>query len=87
MNAKPAKHFVKWWLKLWGYRGITLPPFGIYVLDFNPQLVKHEQAHWMQYQQLGVFKFYAKYLWLLAKHGYWNHPMEIEARKHEQQQT
>jgi len=83
VNVKSAKHLVKWWLKLTGYQGITLPPFGIYVLNFNPKLIKHEQVHWLQYEKLGIVKFYVKYLWLLAKHGYKNHPMEIEARQYE----
>ena len=29
---------------------------------------------------MGRFKFYTSYLWLLAKHGYKNHPYENEAR-------
>jgi hypothetical protein len=40
-------------------------------------------AHWAQYQRMGAVRFYAVYLWLLLRHGYQNHPMEIEARRAE----
>ena len=32
---------------------------------------------------MGRFKFYTTYLWLLAKHGYKNHPYENEANDRE----
>jgi hypothetical protein len=81
--VKPARGLVRWWLRLTGYAGITLPPFGIYILAerLNDEaLIRHEQAHWQQAQRMGTLKFYAVYLWLLARHGYTDHPMEIEAR-------
>ena len=81
--VKPARGLVRWWLKLTGYAGITLLPFGVYILAerLNDEaLIRHEQVHWQQAQRMGTVKFYAVYLWLLARHGYTDHPMEIEAR-------
>ena len=80
---RAARGPVRWYLKAVGFAGITLPPFGVYILAErldDEALRKHELAHWQQAADLGVFKFYVKYLWLLARHGYQRHPMEIEAR-------
>lgn len=81
-----AKGPVKFWLNFTGYKGITLPPFGIFITEDridNERLRKHEQAHWKQAQELGVLKFYSKYLWYNLRHGYRDNPMEIEARQAE----
>jgi len=84
---KPARHIVRWFLRTSGYGGITLPPFGIYILAERinePRLRAHESMHWQQYQRMGAVKFYAVYLWYNIKYGYLNNPMEIEARKAEE---
>lgn len=81
-----ARGPIKWWLRVTGYAGITLPPFGIFILSerINDQrLIRHEQAHWKQAEGLGAIKFYVKYLWLSARYGYRNNPMEVEARRAE----
>jgi hypothetical protein len=68
-------------------QAITLPPVGIYTrpgLEDNPRLLAHEMTHWAQYQRLGVFKFYALYLWYSARYGYYANPMEVEARTAEE---
>lgn len=86
MTPCRAPHVIRWWLKLTGYRGITLPPLGIYILAERineAPLVRHEQAHWQQAQRMGALGFYTAYLWGLVRHGYRNHPMEIEAREAE----
>lgn len=83
MTPKPARHLIAWWLKITGFAGITLPPWGIYILPGrldDQRLIRHEQAHWDQYKRMGVLRFYATYLWLTLRHGYWNNPLEIEAR-------
>ena len=83
MTPKPARHLIAWWLKITGFAGITLPPWGIYILPArldDQRLIRHEQAHWAQAQRMGVLRFYATYLWLTLRHGYWNNPLEIEAR-------
>jgi hypothetical protein len=82
-NIYPARGPVRWYLKATGFWGITLPPFGVFVLAeylHDEKLKRHEMAHWEQAQRLGSVKFYVQYLWLLARYGYQNHPMEIEAR-------
>lgn len=83
MTPRPAPHVIRWFLRTFGYGGIALPPLGVFILAERineAPLVRHEQAHWAQYQRMGVVKFYAAYLWGLARYGYRNHPMEIEAR-------
>lgn len=78
-----ARHIVRWFLRATGYGGITLPPFGIYILAERlgeDRLVRHERAHWAQYQRMGAVRFYATYLWNNLRYGYRNNPMEIEAR-------
>lgn len=80
---KTAPRIIAAYLRWQGFRAITLPPFGIYAVpwsEHDPVLERHEQAHWRQYQRMGALRFYATYLWLLMRHGYHDHPMEIEAR-------
>ena len=83
---KPARHVVRWFLRTFGYGGITLPPFGIFILAERineERLQKHELTHWEQYKKMGLLKFYATYIWYNLKYGYINNPMEIEARSAE----
>jgi hypothetical protein len=83
---KPAPLLLSILLRCVGFKAITLPPFGIYVIQRyvdNTRLAKHEAKHWEQYERMGVLKFYAVYLWYSLKYGYRNNPMEIEARKAE----
>lgn len=80
---KPARGPIRWWLRLWGFHGITLPPFAIYILAErldDEGLIKHEQVHWAQAQRMGTLKFYATYLWQVLRYGYKNAPLEREAR-------
>lgn len=79
---KPAPKFLRWILRK--FDAITLPPFGIYVKAerMNDEvLIRHEMCHWGQYERMGAVKFYVMYLWYSMRYGYWNNPMEIEARK------
>lgn len=83
-KVRSAGRLLSWYLVRSGYRAITLPPLGIYMLrsalnDF--ELVAHERVHWAQYRRLGLVRFYALYLWYLWRYGYERHPMEIEARQ------
>ena len=83
MQPKIARHLIRWMLRATGFAGVTLPPFGIYILAERMQdegLIRHEQAHWEQYERMGAIRFYVTYLWLTIRHGYWNNPMEVEAR-------
>ncbi len=81
-----ARHIIRWFLRTFGYGGITLPPLGIFILAERineAPLIRHELAHWAQYQRMGFFRFTWAYLTGLIRHGYRNHPMEIEARRAE----
>ncbi len=82
-SMKLAPRWLEAILKWRGMGAITLPPFGIYARPYyilSERLQRHENAHWQQYKRMGALKFYAKYLWLSARYGYWNNPMEVEAR-------
>jgi len=86
VNPKPARGPARWFLRTTGYAGIALPPLGIFILAehlHSQRLIRHEQAHWQQWQRMGTIGFYGAYLWGLVRHGYRNNPMEIEAREAE----
>jgi hypothetical protein len=86
MTQRPAPHVIRWFLRTFGYGGITLPPWGVFILAERineTALVRHEQAHWAQYQRMGMLGFYVTYIWYTMRHGYWNNPLEVEAREHE----
>ena len=88
MTPRPARGPIRWFLRRTGYAGICLPPVGIYILAehmYSDRLIRHEQAHWRQWQRMGTIRFYAAYLWGLVRYGYRDHPMEIEARAAETQ--
>lgn len=71
-----------------GWVGVTLPNLrgGVtirYWLVALPHNMKHERVHVAQIERMGRLKFLAVYAWLLLRHGYQQHPMEIEAREAE----
>lgn len=79
---------LRWFLRTFGFVGITLYPLGIYVLPeliADKRLRKHEMAHWQQAQRMGAVRFYLTYLWYSVRYGYRNNPLEIEAREKERQ--
>lgn len=79
---------IRWLLKATGFAGITLPPFGVFVLPdrmSDMRLRRHEEAHWRQYQRMGAVKFYMTYLYQVLRYSYYNAPMEIEARAAERE--
>lgn len=47
---------------------------------FGENLLAHELMHVRQIERYGLFRYWFRYLRLLIKHGYDNHPMEVEAR-------
>ncbi|SDC82589.1 eCIS core domain-containing protein [Niabella drilacis] len=55
--------------------GVTSPAFLA-----DEHWVRHELKHIEQYQRYGVLKFLFKYLVQSIKHGYYNNPLEKEAR-------
>lgn len=46
----------------------------------NDRVYRHELEHCYQCLQMGRWRFYLTYLVLWVKHGYWDHPFEVEAR-------
>jgi hypothetical protein len=46
----------------------------------SPSLVKHELKHVEQYQRMGFFTFLLVYGYYSLRYGYYNNPLEIEAR-------
>ena len=46
----------------------------------NNAWVCHELKHIEQFRRMGFAKFLGKYLFLSLKHGYYNNPLEAEAR-------
>lgn len=82
----PAPLLIAWLLRRFGFRAITLPPFGVYALAEHidsQRLIRHEQCHWRQYERMGAIRFYVGYIALWVRHGYQNHPWEVEAREAE----
>jgi len=67
-----------WWL-FWA-EGMVVWPFVFFRPKVpNHRLVRHEFEHCYLVHRMGVLKFYSRYIWLLIKHGYRNHPDEKEA--------
>jgi hypothetical protein len=49
----------------------------------NKRWLRHEMAHMEQYQRYGLLKFLCLYTWYSIRYGYFNNPLEIEAREKE----
>jgi len=69
-------------LALTPYCAIT---FGqhIYFRDYsvNPDILDHELIHVEQYKRYGFIGFLIRYIYYLLKYGYYNNPLEVEARE------
>jgi hypothetical protein len=61
-----------------GFGAITFGRVVISATPVTPRLLMHEAHHARQYEVLGPF-FLPLYLWLHARHGYGNNPLEREA--------
>jgi len=83
MTPSPARHIIAWFLRRFGFAGVALAPWGIFVLPehlHSQRLTRHEIAHWRQYQRMGAIRYYATYAWQVLRYGYRDAPMEVEAR-------
>jgi hypothetical protein len=68
------------------FRGMTIPPFGIFIkkqYKGDESILNHDKIHWKQYQRMGLFLYYFRYLIQLILIGYDTMPMEMEARQNE----
>jgi len=66
------------------FRGMTLPPFGIFILKKHKgdsKILLHDYIHWCQYHKMGFLDFYLSYIIQYIFIGYDKMKMEQEARK------
>ncbi len=76
--------FQRWVIGRW--RGKVLYPFVLFRMSkekVSDSLFRHEMQHVYQVWQMGWLGFHFKYVWLGIRHGYRNHPFEIEANERE----
>ena len=62
---KPKIKKIGWFLSLFPIAGITLAPFGIYILEKqmkNSRIINHEKIHWQQQLEMLIIFFYLWYL-------------------------
>ena len=86
MVVRTATGVLAWLMRRAGFLGWTSFWHVVYVLpgqEHNERLLRHERCHLEQIERDGRLLFGIKYLWWLARYGYWLHPYEIEARKAE----
>lgn len=86
MKIKTARGILAWLMRRVGFLGWTSFWRTIYVLpghEQNQRLLRHERCHLEQIERDGRLKFSIRYLYWLARHGYWNNPYEVEARASE----
>lgn len=77
-----VRGIVAWLMRTIGMAGVTMPWRTIYLLpEFKDKqdLIAHERVHVAQMTLDGPVWFSVRYLWWLARYGYWNNPYEIEA--------
>lgn len=82
--AGPVWHVI---LSVFRTPAMTMPWGRVYVarhavgLPYWREIVAHERAHLEQIARDGAVWFSIRYLWGLARYGYWQMPYEIEARR------
>ena len=84
VKIQTARHVVRWVLRRTGYGAITMPWQTVYVLPERVKdagLIKHEMVHVEQIKRLGAWRWTWQYLSGLARYGYTDNPLEVEARK------
>jgi hypothetical protein len=62
---KPKIRKIGWFLSLFPIAGITLAPFGIYILEKqikSSRIINHEKIHWQQQLEMLIIFFYLWYL-------------------------
>jgi hypothetical protein len=71
---------------------MTRPPVGIAfsrdwwdgaTIGQRLRVLRHEMAHWRQYERMGLARFHWEYFRLAMRHDYSDHPMEMEAEEAE----
>ncbi|HMO31576.1 MAG TPA: DUF4157 domain-containing protein [Lacibacter sp.] len=66
--------------------GTTIHLHNTPAQDFlrNRRWLRHELVHVEQYKRLGLLRFLLIYLWYSLRYGYYNNPLEEEARAKEE---
>ena len=78
-----AKHLRPFLWLIRNQSAITLYPFAVFHRNMNPsaRLVFHEEEHWREQEEFGIFKWYFSYILESIKNGYWENKHEILARQ------
>ena len=74
MTIRTATGLIAAYMRLCGFYGWASFWRTIYVLpgfENNQRLLRHERRHLEQIERDGRLKFTVKYLWWLARYGYW----------------
>jgi hypothetical protein len=83
-GLKNGNWFQRWIIGRWN--GKVLYPYVLFAVSkakVSDRLFRHELQHVYQVWRMGWFGFYLGYLWQGIRHGYKNHPFELEAKKHQ----
>lgn len=89
-EVRTAKGVIRLYMRMCGFRGWASFWHTIYVMPGYEKvewLIRHESKHLEQIERDGRLVFTVKYLWWLARYGYWLNPYEIEARAAEKSQA
>jgi len=84
MKLRIATGLIRRYMVLCGFRGWTSYWGTVYVLagsEKDKELLAHEQCHLDQMRHDGRIVFTIKYLYWLARFGYWDNPYEVRARQ------
>lgn len=90
MTIRIATGLIAWYMRACGFAGWASFWRVIYVLpgnENNDHLLRHETKHLEQIERDGRLLFSIRYLYWLARYGYWNNPYEVEARAAENHST
>jgi len=81
-DIRPAPFPIRQFLEWTGFEAITMPWQTIYALQLplSDELIRHEAIHILQIREMGAIRFTLTYLWYLFRYGYWNNPLEVDAR-------
>lgn len=83
-SIKTASGFWLLVLNILSCDGLTMPWRTVYLRPeyrYDDGLLAHELVHINQIVRLGAWRFSLRYLYELVRYGYWNMPLEIEARR------
>lgn len=81
--ANKLVRFVDWFTKDYDEYGFAFWPFIFFekTEDNTPYHRAHEKKHIEQWVRYWLFGFLPLYLYQWLKYGYWNMPLEVEARQ------